>query len=125
MHVKLKLLSSFLFLISFSALAESETIYRIGDTYHLIVREKGVSANRNCLAFPSKCEAIKKAKQLRGIASLDSGVGGKNPMSVICSMRMNGRVVIGVDSEGASNSFCLLPDESLIATASLVEFIKD
>ena len=101
-----------------------ESIYRIGETYHLIVSENGISANRDCMAFKDTCLAIKKAKTLRGLASIESGLGGKNPMSLICSKKMSGRVVVATNEDGDSNSFCILPDDSMIATASLNNFIK-
>lgn len=37
------------------------------------------------------------------------GTGGINPSSILCKKLVNGKVVIGFDSEGNENSFCRTP----------------
>jgi hypothetical protein len=107
----MKLLIS-LFIIS-SVFASEKLILSVGDLHIQFKNVDGFYINGSCA--DKKCEAFKKAQSFdKKEVSPDLLSGGKNPASVKCKTMMNGKVVIGKDTQGNQQSLCLFSDDSYL-----------
>ncbi len=100
------------FIVLSSAHASDSVSYEIGSSTVVFHKEDSFLVNRSC---EKKCEAYKLALKHKDQQVLPQDrMGGKNPSSVKCTKYMGGDVVIGQDSAGNQQSFCLFSDKSYL-----------
>ena len=119
----------FLFMTVFfclNAVANSQ-VYRFGtaEVEFWNFEDDKISVSSHCI----KNSQLKDCDAIRGIKIVSfkrierAKFGGINPGAMICEQQLNGFVMVGIDTASQNeNSFCKLPDGSIIDNGTLISY---
>ncbi len=117
----MKTLYFFILFINSSIFAQEE-IWKLGNTFIAVIREKTddleILYSKSC--EKKTCDARIKSENLKWEnLPKDAFDGGKNPGAVLCKEVLKQNIIYVKDISGNENTFCIFKDKSFISSSSL------